>query len=71
MKIVYIEEEGTREFQGSENYIFKRWGEKREKISNPMTISVHIEIDKAKYEKLQDKFKTQLPDRIFSFFGFK
>lgn len=73
MKIIYIEEKGIKSFNEtpSENCLFKRWGEKREKINNPITITLHVEIDEVKYEKLKDKFKTQLPDRIFSFFGFK
>lgn len=73
MKIWYLEEEGIKEFdeQRAKNAPNGRWAEKREKITDPMTITLHIEIDKKKYAKLQEKYKTSLAYRIFSYFGFK
>lgn len=73
MKIFYLEEEGIKEFDESRRLTAKagKWAEKREKITDPMTITLHVEIDRQKYMKLKEKYKTKLPDRIFSFFGFK
>ena len=73
MRIKYLEEHGSKEFitNRPDNAIFYRWAEKSEKIADPITITVQIEIDKTKYEKLQNKYQKHLSNRIFSYLGFK
>ena len=53
MKIYYWEEEGIAEFDEKKAMNSKsgRYGEKSEKIKDPITISMHIEIDRKKYQK--------------------
>lgn len=72
MKIYYTEEPGITEFDETKakNAPVGRWGEKREKMKDPMTITLHIEIDREKYTKLQNKYQKTLADRIFTYFGF-
>lgn len=62
MKISYLETYDNEK-------IYERTGETQETIKNPITITVNIEIDKKKYEKLQAKYSNSLADRIFTYFG--
>lgn len=73
MKIIYLEEEGIKTFEENriETARYRQWAEKRERLKEPITITLHVEIDKEKYTRLKEKYRTSLPERIFTYFGFK
>ena len=73
MKIIYLEEDGIKEFDDTrlDTAPTGRWADKRERLKDPITITLHVEIDRGKYNKLKGKYKTSLHERIFSYFGFK